>query len=257
MDILTIASQKGGVGKTALALNLGWAFAKTGLRTLIVDVDPQSGLSRSIAAQLVERKGIHDVLQERATWKEVILPTRIDGFAVLPLGRVQPWEAAEFEAQIASGDAFSALAEAVSDAWDILVIDTPAGLGHATLGALRAADFILSPLQAEPAALRAANALMETIVHLAHEEGCTGQFLGFVLGMVDKGNAISSAVVGEAWRTFPTDLILETTIPRNGTFLEATSKGVPVGSLPGEGRRLGLVFEQLAAEVISRMETYA
>lgn len=257
MDILTVASQKGGVGKTALALNLGWALARSGKRALVVDVDPQSGLSRSIAAQLVERRGIHDVLQGRAQWNEVTLPTRVDGFGILPLGRVQPWEAAEFEAQIADGRAFHQLAEALRDSWDILVIDTPAGLGRATLGALRAADFVVSPLQAEPGALRCANALLETVVHLAHTEDCTAQFLGFVLSMVDKSNVTSSAIVGEAWRTFPTDLIFETTIPRNPAFPEATSKGVPVAALPGEGRRLGLIFEQLAAELTTRMETYA
>lgn len=257
MDILTIASQKGGVGKTALALNLGWAFSRSGRRTLVVDVDPQSGLSRSIAAQLVERKGIHDVLQKRAQWNEVVLPTRIEGFGVMPLGRVQPWEAAEFEAQITDGSVFHSLRDALSSQWDLLIIDTPAGLGSATLGALRASDFVVSPLQAEPGALRCANALMETVVYLAHNEGCHAQFLGFVLGMVDKSNTTSSAIVGEAWRTFPSDLILDTTIPRHGAFLEATSKGVPVGALPGEGRRLGLIFEQLVAELTSRMETYA
>lgn len=257
MDILTIASQKGGVGKTALALNLAWAFARSGVRTLIVDVDPQSGLSRSIAAQLVERRGIHDVLQGRAQWSDVVLPTRIERFAILPLGSVKPWEAAEFEAQVQDGGAFHDLVHALEGHWDLLIVDTPAGLGNATMGALRAADFVLSPLQAEPGALRTASSIIDTIVHLAHTEGCTGQFLGFVLSMVDKTNNVSSAIVGEAWRTFPSDLVLETTIPRNGAFLEATSKGVPVGALPGEGKRLGLIFEQLVAEITTRMENYA
>lgn len=255
MQILTIASQKGGVGKTALALNLGWALARSGLRALVVDVDPQSGLSRSVASQLVTRKGLHDVVQGDATWQQVILPTRVEGFALLPLGRVSPWEASSFEATLVDGGPFLQLREAVSDDYDYLVIDTPAGLGDATMGALRAADYVMSPLQAEPGALRSATTLIETLGYLATHEHYAPQFLGFILGMVNRGDHVSSAVVTEAWRTFPEDLLFDTTIPRHGAFLEATSKGVPVGALGGDAKRIGMVFEQLVAEMHVRMGT--
>lgn len=254
MNILTIASQKGGVGKTALSLNLGWAFARAGTKTIVLDVDPQSGLSRSVAAKLVERKGIHDVIQGQSTWADVLLHTRVPGFSLLPLGGVLPWEAAEFEASLVTGQPFLDLARDQANAFDLLIIDTPAGLGSATLGALRAADHVVSPLQAEPGALRCASTLLDTLAHLAQHEGTAPNFLGFVLGMVNKADPTSSAIVTETWRSFPPDILLDTTIPRHPAFLEATAKGVPVGSLPGEGKRLGLVFDQLAAELVSRME---
>lgn len=255
MDILTIASQKGGVGKTALALNLGWAFARAGRRALVVDVDPQSGLSRSVASQLVSRRGIHDVIQELATWPQVILPTRLEGFALLPLGRVPPWQAAAFEAQLVDGGIFLQLKQDLADQYDLLIIDTPAGLGNATMGALRASDYVISPLQAEPGALRSATTLIETLGYLASEENYAPSFLGFVLGMVNRADEVSSAIVNEAWRSFPQDLLFETIIPRHSAFLEATSKGVPVGALGGEAKRIGMVFEQLVAELQTKMES--
>src|SRR5690625_112003 len=138
MDILCIASQKGGVGKTAVALNLGWAFARAGMRALVMDVDPQSGLSRSVAAQLVQRRGFADVLESNARWDEVIIPTRIDGFSLLPSGRVQPWEAAAFEATLTDGTALETPREALSDQDAILIVATPAGRATATLGRRRA-----------------------------------------------------------------------------------------------------------------------
>lgn len=254
MDILCIASQKGGVGKTALALNLGWACARAGMRALVLDVDPQSGLSRSVAAQLVQRRGFADVLDQQASWTQAIIPTRIEGFSLLPLGRVAPWEAAAFESKLTDGTAFDALHQALSSQYDILIIDTPAGLGNATLGALRAADFVLSPIQAEPGSLRAATTLLETINHLADTEQHAPIFLGFVLTMVNRSDHVSRAVVQEAWSVFPNDLLFETTIARDNLFLESTSKGVPVGALGTKGKRLGLTFEQLVAELQGRME---
>lgn len=254
MQILTIASQKGGVGKTALALNLGWAFAKAGIKTIVLDVDPQSGLSRSVAAKLVERKGIHDVIQGNATWASVVMQTRVPGFALLPLGRVLPWEAAQFEATLASGQPFRDLVADQEHAFDLLIVDTPAGIGSATLGALRAADHLVSPLQAEPGALRSASSVLDTLAYLAQHEGNAPNLLGFVIGMVNKHDPTSTAIVTETWRSFPPDIILKTTIPRHPAFLEATAKGVPVGALTGEGKQLGWVFDQLAEELIRRME---
>lgn len=255
MDILCIASQKGGVGKTALSLNLGWAFARAGVRALVMDVDPQSGLSRSVASQLVKRRGFSDVIDQHATWNDAIIPTRLDGFSLLPLGRVQPWEAAAFEAKLADGTAFDALRDDLQDAYDIVIVDTPAGLGNATIGALRAADFVISPIQAEPGSLRAATTLLETINHLAQTEEYAPAFLGFVLTMVNRGDHVSRSVVQEAWSVFPQELLFETTIARDNLFLESTSKGVPVGALGSKGKRLGLAFEQLVAELQGRMET--
>lgn len=254
MQILTVASQKGGVGKTATTLNLGWAFARAGLRSLVVDVDPQSGLSRSVSERLVDRAGLHEVLQGKASVRDVVLTTRIDGYALLPLGRVAPWEAAEFEASVQSGEAFLQIQSELADDYDLLLIDTPAGLGHATLGALRVADYVLSPMQAEPGALRSASPLLETLAYLAETESVTPHFLGYVLTMVNRADEVSSAIVAETWRSFPEGLVFETTIPRHKSFLEATSKGVPVGTLGGEGRRIGLIFEQLAEEAQARME---
>lgn len=255
MKILTVASQKGGVGKTALALNIGWALARANQRTLVIDVDPQSGLSRSVASQLVNRAGLNDALRGEYAFKDVILPTRVDGYALMPLGRVAPWDAAAFESQLTDGAVFHRLREELRGAYDILLIDTPAGLGNATLGSLRASDYVLSPLQAEPGALRAASPLIETLGYLATEENHAPHFLGYVLSMVNRADEVSSAIVTEAWRTFPEGLIFDTTVPRHPVFLEATSKGVPVGVLGGEGKRIGLIFDQLAAEIQTKMES--
>ncbi len=254
MDTLTIASQKGGVGKTVLALNLGWALAQQGKRVLVMDTDPQSGLSRAIASKLVERKGFADVLAGDITWREAIIATRQPGFSILPLGQVPPWEAAVYEAQLADGTAFTTLKVATNGQYDVLIIDTPAGLGSATLGAMRAANYVISPIQAEPGSLRAATAVIDVLNHFTERDEPTAHFLGYVLGMINRKDETSRAIVNEAWDVFPDELLFDTTIPRHNLFLEANSRGIPVAALGQRAQRLGLIFEQLAAEVTMRME---
>ncbi|HEX2731925.1 MAG TPA: ParA family protein [Polyangiaceae bacterium] len=252
MKSLTVVSQKGGVGKTTLSLNLAFAFARTGMRVALIDADPQGAIGHSLQGVL-DSPGLKRCLESGSLIDQALLPTRIDGFAIMPVGDVPPAEMPQFCDRLADGAFFRKLLLQLTSRFDLVMIDTPSGFNGATLGALRAADAALSPLQAEPVALRTLPQLLAAIASL-REEGAKVELLGVVLCMLQQRNADSLAVAEEVWAKLPTDLVLETTIPRDVMVLAASSAGVPLGLMSRlRPPPIALVFDQLASELRPRL----
>ncbi len=252
MKSLAIVSQKGGVGKTTLALNLSYSLARSGYRTLLVDTDPQGAIGHSLAgpdhdgslARIVER-GDHPMSS--------LLATRLPQFSILPVGQVGPAATPDFFGRLADGTALCRLLNAVASNFDLVVFDTPSGFTGSTIGALKASNWALSPLQSEPIALRTLPQLLEALAQL-REGGCNVALLGVVLCMLQQRNDDSLAVAEEAWTRLPPDLVVETTIPRDPQALAASTASVPLGLM--SLRRpppLALVFDRLAAELAPKI----
>lgn len=251
MKSVAIVSQKGGVGKTTLALNLGFSLAKLGLRVALVDADPQGGLGHSLSGA-GDSPGLAGYATHGTRVRDALLRTRVAEFNILPVGNVPPQFTQDFSSQFADGTVLATVIDELSSLFDVVLIDTPAGFNGVTLGALRACDLAISPLQAEPIALRTLPQLLAVIGAL-REQGARVELAGLVLSMLQQRNADSLAVAEEIWSRLPADLVFETTIPRDPAVLSASSAGVPLALTSRlHVPPVALSFDQLAAEFAQR-----
>lgn len=248
---LTIASQKGGVGKTTVALNTAFALARRGWRTLVVDTDPVGAVGLSLTKRMAEAAGLAEYVARTHTLSQVIVQTKLRELAVLPVGRVAPDEGMAFQALMADGAILSRFLTEVGGRFDLVVFDTPSGFGGSTLGAMRVSHRVMCPVQAEPIAARSVLRVLDVIGAL-RDQGSQVQLLGFLITMLQSRDQSSMAVAEDLWRSLPRDLILDASIPRDPVFLEASASGVPVGLLRRRAPPASLIFDQLAAEIESK-----
>ena len=226
--IVAIANQKGGVGKTTTAINLGTALAAAHKRVLILDIDPQGNASTGLGIDVADRvPGAYEMIMGEAALGDATRPTMVPGLSIVP--SVVDLSGAEVELAAMTRREYqlrAALAERVGD-YDYLLIDCPPALGLLTVNALVAADALMIPLQCEFFALEGLSLLLRTVQRVRQHLNPTLEMLGVVLTMYDKRNNLS-AQVAEDVRAFLGDKVYETVIPRNVRVSEAPSHGRPV-----------------------------
>ena len=250
--VLAIASQKGGVGKTTLSLNLALSLARRGWRTLLVDTDPQAGIGLSLARDRAAQPGLAEFIQQNAAFGDVITTSRIPEFRMLTVGNVAVEDSLAFGMALEDGEHLARLVTEASQGHDLIIIDTPAGFGGGTIGALRVATDILSPLQCEPLALRTMPQMLEVIVAM-NEQGIDANFVGFVLNMVAFGNREVMSIVEEIWNSLPPEMVIQTLIARDPIFLKASMMGVPLELMSRVPPPAASGFTQLAGEIEDKL----
>jgi chromosome partitioning protein len=224
--ILAIANQKGGVGKTTTAINLGAALAALEQRILLVDCDPQGNATRGLG-QLAPSPHLYHVLTGEAGAAEAVRPSGFPHLDLLPAGRDLVGVEVEFaglpgwEGRLR--DALAPLAER----YDVILLDCPPSLGHLTVAALVAASQVLVPLQCEYFALEGIRELLATVERVRAGLNPRLEIGGILLTMYDERINLAQDVAGEARRVFGTK-VFRTIVPRNVRLAEAPSHGVPV-----------------------------
>ncbi|HEY1928858.1 MAG TPA: AAA family ATPase [Caulobacteraceae bacterium] len=250
--ILAIANQKGGVGKTTTAINLGTALAAVGQRVLLIDHDPQGNASTGLGLHPQMRgKTLYDVLIDGVAVSEVIVPTGVPNLCLIPAEA--DLSGVELELGQAHRRAFrlrDALEALDPDAFDYVLIDCPPSLNLLTVNALVAADAVLVPLQCEFFALEGLSQLLRTIEQVRSSLNPRLSMQGVVLTMFDRRNSLSSQVANDV-RGHLKEAVYETMIPRNVRVSEAPSHGKPalIYDLHCAGSR---AYLDLAREMIAR-----
>jgi ATPases involved in chromosome partitioning len=226
--IIAIANQKGGVGKTTTAINLGTALAATHRSVVIFDMDPQGNASTGLGIPNAQRHpNAYHVLIDAAPLAEAVKSTLVPGLSIVPSG--VDLSGAEIELAAAPRrESFLRRALAnVAERPDYLLIDCPPALGILTLNALVAAQAVLVPLQCEFFALEGIAHLMRTIERVRRVYNPTLEIQGIVLTMFDRRNKLSDVVATDVRSHFG-DKVYKTVIPRNVRVSEAPSHGRPV-----------------------------
>ncbi len=250
---LVIASQKGGVGKTTVALHLAHAMAQKGSQVLLVDCDPQGAIGLSLSKKLSQHVGFSEYVDNNLSLDQVIVRTRVPNFSILPFGTMSAVETERFSSILASGDQHRRLLyDAAQMGFEVVIVDTPCGFGGITIGALRAATHVLCPIQAEPIAIRSVKQILE-LVQTLHQQGFPIEIAGFLITMLQLRQEESYKVAQEVWENFPDTLLFDANVPRDSVFLEASAAGVPVGFLRRPPPPVAHVFDLVAAELESRL----
>lgn len=225
--IVAIANQKGGVGKTTTAINLGASLAIAEKRTLLVDVDPQGNCTTGLG---LDRNKIglslYDVLIGTSGLTEVICSTELSNLVIVPATKDLIGAEIEF---VNLENRESRLKEAISSIrpeFDFILLDCPPSLGLLTLNALTAADSLLVPLQCEYYALEGLSSLLETLKLVQKKLNPTLVVEGILLTMFDSRNRLSHQVAEDIRQHFP-DRIFQTVIQRNVRLSESPSHGKP------------------------------
>jgi chromosome partitioning protein len=253
--VLALANQKGGVGKTTTAINLGTALAAIGERVMIVDLDPQGNASTGLGID-DRTRSTADVLSGKHPFADARQQTRVPGLSLVPA--TIDLMAFERESMSASGrhyrlrDAIASMlaAEDVGNATTYILIDCPPSLNLLTVNALAAADAVLVPLQCEFFALEGLAQLLNTVEEIRVRLNPKLAIHGVVLTMYDQRTALSDQVVADV-RNVLGDKVYATIIPRNVRVAESPSHGKPV--LLYDYRCSGSqAYIKLASEVIER-----
>jgi chromosome partitioning protein len=254
--VFAIANQKGGVGKTTTAINLGTALAACDLKVLVVDLDPQGNASTGFGLTRGDRKrNIYKPLIEGGAVQGCVVPTHVPGLSLVP----SAVDLSGAEVELAQADdretrLRSALAPLLGD-YDYILVDCPPALGFLTLNAFTAADSVLVPLQAEFYALEGLSHLMRTIERVRRAFNPNLEIQGVVLTMYDKRNNLCDMVANDV-REYLGDVVYDTVIPRNVRISEAPSHGKPV--LLYDMKSTGAqAYIKLAGEMLRRLRGQA
>lgn len=255
--ILTLANQKGGVGKTTTAINLATALAAIGERVLIVDLDPQGNASTGLGISRVDRDvSSYDLLMGDTKVAAAAVMTSVPNVAIVPstldLLGVELTIAQQADRAFRLRDAFRAMSELTinGQAVSYVLIDCPPSLNLLTINALVAADAVLVPLQCEFFALEGLSQLLQTIEQIRTTLNPRLSIQGVVMTMFDRRNNLSEQVLADV-RSEMGSLVYDTVIPRNVRLSEAPSYGKPalLYDLKCAGSQ---AYLRLATEVIRR-----
>lgn len=253
--ILALANQKGGVGKTTTAINLGTGLAQSGKTCLIIDLDPQGNASTGLGIHAEDRdQTTYDALSGGAHLEDVIKSTDVEGLSIAPASVDLSGLDVELVEDSGRAQKLKTLIEdplnPLTNAYDYILIDCPPSLNLLTINAMAAANGILVPLQCEFFALEGLTQLIGTVQRVQTTLNADLRISGIVLTMYDKRNRLSSQVAADVRENLG-DVVFSTMIPRNVRLSEAPSFGLPITIYDADCAG-SLAYKALTEEFLSR-----
>lgn len=252
-QIIAVANQKGGVGKTTTTVNLGASLAYNGKKVLLIDMDAQGNATSGLGIKKGEvDRDIYDVLINEEPLKDVVLPSSRENLSVVPATIQLAGAEVELTSLMARETRLKSAVQTVKDDYDYILIDCPPSLGHLTINAFTASDSVLIPVQCEYYALEGLSQLLNTVRLVQKHFNKDLKVEGVLLTMLDARTNLGFEVVNEVKKYFR-EKVYATIIPRNIRLSEAPSYGLSI--IDYDIRSKGAeVYQELAKEVMDSGE---
>lgn len=248
-DIIAIASQKGGVGKTTTAINLGTSLAILGKQVLLIDLDPQGSIAASFHLDEYELTyGLYDIIVNKIPLALAITDIGLENLEIVPSHIKNEEEEVELFTHALQPKLLKSILGPIKDDYDYIILDCPPSLGTLTINALTAANSILIPVQSEFFSLKSLGKFLRTIRSISIKHNPNLKFSGILITMFDKRLNRSKQIVEELRQNFK-DIIFDTLIPRSSKVSEAPAKGKPV-ALIDLGSPGSIGYFKLAEEIL-------
>lgn len=225
--VISVANQKGGVGKTTTTVNLSTLLAKKGKKVLLIDTDPQGNATSGLGITKELELSVYDILVGDTTFDETVQDTAVKNLKICPSNISLAGAEVELVSMMSREQRLKVKLDEVKDQYDYVVIDCPPSLGLVTLNAFTASDSVLIPVQCEYFALEGLGQLLNTVNLVKKHLNKSLEIEGALLTMYDARTNLSNQVVKEVKKYFE-NKVYKTVIPRNVRLSEAPSYGMPI-----------------------------
>lgn len=251
---ITIASQKGGVGKTAVTINLAYSLRRLGKKVLIVDGDSQGGVATACRLKVLNSKGLVQVLKGEHSLAEVTVPLDGDGLAVIGTGINKPEDIVFFEEQAAAKNLGSLFETDLSD-YDFVLYDAPVGVGVVTRELFSISDSFIQILNCRAGTVITLSKLLNLYIWIRNNFNSDLKIEGILFNMFNDSSVIENKIVKQLKSRLPTKLFFDTSIPFDEVFEVASIKALPLEKLAA-GHRVARDFMALAVEVDTKKHQF-